>query len=479
MPARHAHLTPSAVQSALARSLAALRRELELPESYPAEAEAEAAAVADAPAVDGSDDARPDLTDIPFHTIDPAGSRDLDQALHLERAGDGFRVRYAIADLAAFVRPGGALDAETRRRGQTLYAPDGSIPLHPEVLSHGAASLLPEQRRRAYVWDFALDATGAVTSTALTRAWVRSRRQWTYPEAQEAIDDGTAPPEVALLREVGALRIALEAERGGASLNAPEEEIIAGEHGYELRRRTPLPVEDANAQLSLMTGMAAAELMLAAGVGILRTLPPAEPDALAEFRRKVALLDRPWPEDVAYGEYLRRLDPADPATPAVLQAAAALFRGAGYAPFDGAPPAQTVQAAIGAPYAHATAPLRRLVDRWALAICEAEANGGEIPAWARSGLAELPEIMEASGGLASRLEGGAADRIEAAVLHARIGDVLDAVTLAQTRGGTRVQIADPFVTATIREEAEPGTRIRVRVVDTHIDTGEIHLELAR
>ncbi|OCG74325.1 RNB domain-containing ribonuclease [Microbacterium sediminis] len=478
MPGRYAHLTPSAVQGALAESLAELRCTLELPEAYPADAEAEAAAVADAAAVDGSDDARPDLTDLPFHTIDPEGSRDLDQALHLERSGEGFVVRYAIADLAAVVRPGGAIDAETRRRGQTLYAPDGSVPLHPLVLSHGASSLLPGERRRAYVWQFTLDAEGAVASTTLTRAWVRSVRQWSYPEAQAAIDDGSAPEEVALLQTVGPLRIALEAARGGASLNSPEEEVVEGEHGYELRRRTPLVVEDWNAQLSLMTGMAAADLMLGARVGILRTLPPAEPDALAEFRRKVALLDRPWPDDIDYGEYLRRLDPADPATPAVLQAAAALFRGAGYAAFDGEPPAQVEQAAIGAPYAHATAPLRRLVDRWSLAICQAAANGREIPDWARASLGELPSIMQESGGLASRLEGGAVDRIEAAVLHARIGDVLDAIVLAETKGGSRVQIADPFVTATVREKADPGSRVRVRVESTRIDTGEVALRLA-
>ena len=478
MPARSAHLNPSAVRGALAESLVQLRRDLELPDDYPPEAAAEAADVARSAAVDGSDPERVDLTDIPFHTIDPAGSHDLDQALHIEREGDGFRVRYAIADLAAFVRPGGALDTETRRRGQTLYAPDGSVPLHPEVLSHGAASLLPGERRRAYAWGFALDAAGNVVETTLTRAWVRSRRQWTYREAQAAIDDGSAPQELALIRDVGVLRIALEAARGGASLNSPEEEVVDGEHGYELRRRTPLPVEDWNAQLSLMTGMAAAQLMLAAGTGILRTLPPADPEALADFRRKVALLGRPWSEDVDYGEYLRRLDPHDAATPAVLQAAATLFRGAGYAPFDGEPPAQTVQAAISAPYAHATAPLRRLVDRWALAICEAAANGREIPAWARESLHELPEIMQTSGGLASRLENGAIDRIEAAVLHSRIGDVLDAVVLAETNGGARVQIADPFVTATVREPADPGSRVRVRVESTRIDTGEVRLRLA-
>ena len=74
-------------------------------------------------------------------TIDPAGSRDLDQAFHAERRPHGFRVRYAIADVAAFVAPGGALDREAFARGVTLYLPDGRAPLYPDVLGEGAASL--------------------------------------------------------------------------------------------------------------------------------------------------------------------------------------------------------------------------------------------------------------------------------------------------------------------------------------------------
>lgn len=475
MPARHTRLSPSAVQSALGEALAELRRSLELPESFPRGVVAEAEEVAaSGVAVDGSDADRADLRELAFLTIDPEGSRDLDQAMHIARAGDGFVVHYAIADLAAFARPGGAIDAEARRRGQTLYAPDGSIPLHPEALSHGVASLLPDEDRRAYVWRFALDATGAHGSDEVTleRAWVRSRRQWTYEEAQAAIDDGTAPATLRLLAEVGPLRIALEAARGGASLNAPEEEIVDGPDGYTLRMRRPLPVEDWNAQISLMTGMAAAAIMQREGRGILRTMPPADEESLAEFRRRVALLGRPWDDDVDYGEYLRRLDPADPATPAVLQAASALFRGADYAAFTTHDeiPADAEQAAIGAPYAHATAPLRRLVDRFVLLACTGHADTEALPL--------LPEIMRRSSALASRLESGAVDRVEAAVLHARIGDTLDAVVLAETKGGSRVQIADPFVTATVRDELAPGTPIRVRVESTDIAAGEVVLSAA-
>ena len=74
----------------------------------------------------------------------------------------------AIADVPAYVEAGGAIDAEARRRGQTLYAPDGRVPLHPAVLSEGAASLLPEQDRRAFVWRFVflLAAIACLTAAA-------------------------------------------------------------------------------------------------------------------------------------------------------------------------------------------------------------------------------------------------------------------------------------------------------------------------
>jgi len=475
MPARFTHLSPSAVRSALAASLQQLREELELPESFPPDAVAEAeAVVAAGEAVDGSDADRVDLRGLEFHTIDPEGSRDLDQALSITRDGSGFVVHYAIADLAAFIRPGGALDAETRRRGQTLYAPDGSVALHPEVLSHGAASLLAEQDRRAYVWRFALDAEGAQHEPAQppVRAWVRSRRQWTYVDAQAAVDAGTAPESIALLSEVGPALIAQEAARGGASLNSPEEEIVqTDEGGYDLRARVTLPIEDWNAQISLMTGMAAAAIMVARGAGVLRTLPAADAERIAEFRRRVELIGRPWPEGLPYGEYLRRVDHMDPAAPAIMQAASGLFRGADYVAFDvagGVPvPEEPEQAAIAAVYAHATAPLRRLVDRFVLAMCT------DAPAWAREALPSLAEAMRRSGSLSSRLEGGAVDRVEAAVLAAHVGEEFDAAVVSAHKGGSRIQLADPFVTATIGETREPGSAIRVRLAGVDIAKGEV------
>lgn len=143
-----------------------------------------------------------DSTAIPFITIDPAGASDLDQALHLERREHGYRIWYVIADVPAFVAPNGPIDAEVRRRGQTIYAPDGRIPLHPTVISEDAASLLPGEVRSAFVWSFELDAAANVTAVTVARERIRSIRQCDYAEVRHGIDAGTASDSLPLLREV-------------------------------------------------------------------------------------------------------------------------------------------------------------------------------------------------------------------------------------------------------------------------------------
>lgn len=467
MPQRRSHIADSAAQSALAEALAAVRAPFDIP--FPPEAVAEAEkATATAPELD--------LREVPFATLDPAGSKDLDQAFQLERAGKGYTVRYAIADVPGFIAPGGALDAAARERGQTLYAADGSIPLHPPVLSEGSVSLLPDQDRPALVWTFSLDGDGVVTATTLQRALIRSRAQLDYVSTQQALDRGEDSP-AALLPEIGRLRLEQEAARGGASLNLPDAEVVrSGPGRYDIEMRHPLPIEDWNAQLSLMTGMAAATIMLDGGIGVLRTMPQPDDAAFEAFRVQTKALGRPWTAG-RYGDYLRGLDRADPLTLPILEAASALFRGAGYVVFDGAPPEERMQAAIGAPYAHATAPLRRLVDRWSLAICLALSKGENVPDWAREGLAELPKRMQESSARASQLNAQTIDHVEAALLAPHVGTEFSATVLrpANGEGKATVQIADPAVTARapIPAGAKPGDVVRVRLDAADVRTGTV------
>ncbi|MBT2566463.1 RNB domain-containing ribonuclease [Arthrobacter sp. ISL-85] len=477
-------------KNALEEALGLLRTELELPGPYPAAAVEDALAAVAALKLPSYD-----LTAVEFVTIDPASSTDLDQAVFIEPDGNGYRVMYAIADVPAFVSPGGPLDAETRRRGQTFYAPDGRIPLHPEVISEGAGSLLPGQECSAFVWDFTLDGDASVLSVGLRRARVRSRDKLSYKGAQADLDAGTAAPVLRLLREVGLKRVELERAREGASLNMPEQEIVQLPDGsYRIDAVPQLPVEDWNAQISLMTGMAAAQLMLAGKVGILRTMPAPDERSLRHFRLQTEVLGRPWDGEVSYGEYLRTLDPTNPRQLAIMHSAGMLFRGASYTAFDGTVPEDGVQSAIGAAYAHTTAPLRRLVDRFVLVICEALSNGGDVPGWARDALPLLPGIMAGSDQLASRMERMALDTVEAALLLNHIGQEFEAIVISGSKpqngngngngkngngNGSSgiIQIAEPAVTARCAGELESGTKVRVRLVSSDITTRQIHFEL--
>ena len=457
----------------LAEALVQVRVDLKLPTAFSLEVEEAADA-----AVAAYEPPELDLTDIPFATIDPAGATDLDQALFLERTGETLRVMYAIAEVPAFVWPGSAVDAEARKRGQTLYAPDGRVPLHPTVISEDAASLLAGATRPAFVWTFDLDAAGEVTATTLVRAQVRNRRQYDYVEVQDLLDKELADESLSLLPEFGRLRAELERQRGGASLNRPDEEVVLVDGTYVLERRSPLPVEQYNAHVSLMTGMEAARIMLEGNVGILRTMPAPDPETLGDFRRQVASFGCPWPENQNYGEYLRALDHSDPRALAAIHAATSLFRGAGYTVFDGEHPDETIQAAVAAPYAHATAPLRRLVDRFVLVACEAIISGRGVPKWVREGLPELPKIMARTSSFASQLDRASVNAIEAALLSERVGDEFDATVVSERADGGVIQIADPVITARIAGKVTAGSTVRARLVTAEISSGIVEFVLA-
>jgi exoribonuclease R len=452
----------------------AIRAELEVPSSFPGDVVAEAKAASTSPDLPERDE-----TAIAFLTIDPVGSMDLDQAMHLERDGDGYHVRYAIADVPAFVKAGGALDAETRRRGQTIYAPDRRTPLHPEVLSEGAASLLPGETRPAFVWDMKLEADGEGTDVSIYRAMVRSTDRLDYEVVQKSIDDGSGDERLMLLKEVGLKRIEFERRRGGASLPMPEQEVNEDDQGhYRLGFRPPLEVEDWNAQISLMTGMAAAEMMVKAKVGILRSMPAPDQNAVGRFRHASRALGVEWHKGTPYGEFLRSLDRTNPKHLALIHEATALFRGAGYTPFDGEAPHEAEHAAVAHVYAHVTAPLRRLVDRFGLVTCEAISAGQEVPSWVREALPTLPEVMAASDKKADAVERACADAVEAAALADRVGEEFDAMVVDQRdKGRALIQIDDPAVLAKASGEAELGTWVKVRLVEATVATGTVRFDI--
>ncbi|MFC4556302.1 RNB domain-containing ribonuclease [Georgenia faecalis] len=478
-------VVPAAAEQQVQAALDRVRAELEIPVDFPAAALAEAERAAAA-----GPGAAEDRTDLELVTIDPPGSRDLDQAVAIERRPGGYVLSYAIADVAAFVTPGGALDAAVQERGVTVYGPTGSIPLHPPALSAGAASLLPGEIRPACVWRLVLDDDGTLREADVRRGLVRSRAQLTYAQVQAVVDGGHDPEVPAhlpdLLREVGTARQAQEHARGGVSLDLPEQEVVPADGGYALELRATLPVEGWNAQISLLTGIAAAGIMRECGIGVLRTLEEADPRDLARLRRTARALGIDWPAAASYPDLVRGLDSGVPAHAAFLTAATSLFRGAGYLAFgvdpgagngrpdagngrpgsgDGPAPAGSRHAAIAAEYAHVTAPLRRLVDRYGLEVCLAARAGQEVPDWVRTALPSLPRTMARTTQRASRFENAAVNVVEALVLAGREGETFEGVVVDLDEAGRgTVVVGEPAVRGEVTGADLPlGEPVRVRL----------------
>jgi exoribonuclease R len=461
-----------------APDFAAIRAEFDVPEEFPADVLAEAERRAAEPPLPELD-----ATDVPLVTVDPVGSRDLDQAVHLAARGDGYRVSYAIADVGAVVALGSRLDAEARRRGQTLYSPDRRTPLHPPVLSEGAASLLADQLRPAVLWTIDLDADGEPVHVALRRARVRSRAQLDYPAVQAQADAGALPEALALLPEIGELLQRRAAERGSIQLGTPDQEVAATpDGGWTLALRGDLPVEAWNAEISLLTGRCAATLMLDGGVGLLRTLPPARPEDVARLRLLAPALGVDWPADVGPGAVIAGLDACRPGHVAFLEEAVTLLRGAAYTPFDGAPPEQPVHSGVAAPYAHVTAPLRRLVDRFGTEVCLALASGVEPVPELRAALPEMPGLMAASDRRTREVERAVVDATEAWLLRGREGQSFSAVVVDAEDGPGQHKgtvVLDEFAVRgrCTGEGLRPGTRVRVRLEEADVATRTVRFGL--
>ena len=475
MPARKLGLPP-VVPEELAKGLAAIRASADVPSHFPLDVQAAAEKAAAEPRL-------PDLdrTDLELITIDPPGSPDLDQALHINRGPSGeFVISYAIADVAAFVRPGDPIDLEAHRRGTTLYAPDCRAPLHPPVLSEGAASLRPNEVRPALLWTITLDHRGKTVAADVVRARVRSRAQLSYSQAQTEIDSTMPRQTLGLLKLVGQWREIREHDRGGVSLKIPQQEIKPFGSGWTLGFRAPEPVEGWNAQISLLTGMAAAHIMLYGQVGILRTMPPADPNSLRRLRQVAKALRIVWPPEMDYADFVRALSPSRPDQAAMLNASTVLFRGAGYRSFSGGIPDDADHAALASDYAHATAPLRRLVDRYVGEICVALCADQPVPGWVFRSLDSLPEQMAAAERRAKKYERAIIDLLEVYLLADRVGQTFTGTVIDVDRGKQQgsVMISEPAVEGRITgEELRLGQEVLVRLTSASYDKGQVAFEI--
>ncbi len=224
------------------------------------------------------DPALDDLTGLAFVTIDEPESRDLDQALFLERKPDGYIAWYAIADAAHFVPPDSALFAEAMRRGASFYLPGRVVPMLPRALSEDLVSLNPHVDRRALVFEMHLDAQGQCTETRLRPARIHSRAKLDYAGVQAWLDgqselvgaDADSLESLRLLPVVGRLRMQDARERDVVHYRRAEVEVVlhpgrdAAPARFVATSRPRNDVQRYNEQLSLLCNVQGA-LWLAEG----------------------------------------------------------------------------------------------------------------------------------------------------------------------------------------------------------------------
>jgi exoribonuclease R len=322
---------------------------------------------------------------------------------------------------------------------------------------------------------------------------VRSRRQLTYGEALEHVTGGGAlfrgepfSDSLLLLREIGERREERERARGGVSLPILDqhvEKLAARRMGYQLSYEEPNEAEDWNAQISLLTGNFAAERMLEGGVGLLRTMPPPREADVAKLRVAARALGFEWPSAMPYPEFIHSLDPAAPDLPILLWQTRHLMRGADYVAFDGAPPPHPEHAALAMVYAHATAPLRRLADRYVLDLLVELQRGARPSPEEAATLAALPPVMNDADRRASTLERKVVDAAEAWELRRRVGESFRALVLDQGSSWLEAQLVDLPVRARIpiagaAPPAALGAEVRLRLDSVDLAAGACRFEIA-
>ena len=400
-----------------------------LPHVFPAAALAEAAA-GRSPELGG----RSDLRGHALVTIDGSDARDFDDAVWAEPDPDpgnpgGWHLLVAIADVAAYVAPGGALDREARRRGNSAYFPDRVVPMLPEALSNGLCSLMPGEDRACLAAHLWIDAAGRKRRHAFARGLMRSAARLTYDEVQAAHDGAATLPIAghrlaALYGAYAALQRARD-ERGALDLDLPEYRVLLGADGapagIEPRRR--LDSHRLIEEFMILANVAAAEELEAKRrAALYRVHDAPDPERVEALRRALADIAVPGLA-LAKGQVLR---------PALFNRVLTRVAGRPEAPAINELVLRAQAQAVYSPanighfglalrrYVHFTSPIRRYAD---LAVHRALlGETADEPA----ALDELGGHLSATERTAAAAERSALDGYRARLLAGRVGEVFAA-----------------------------------------------------
>jgi ribonuclease R len=244
---------------------------------------------------------RRDVRDLPTFTVDPASAHDFDDAVSASRTERGYRLWIHIADVAAHVRPGGALEDEARRRANSTYVPGLVAPMLPEILSSDVCSLVPNEDRLAVTSEIEISETGEALSASFYRSRIRSDSRLNYDELDEIFGGRARPPDpiaepLALAREAAA---ALAGRRPRSSLEVEsfepefrfEQGQVVGAHSVQQTEAHRL-IE----HLMILTNERVAELLERRRIATLyRVHEQPDPERIRWLIEQLAALDIPTP----------------------------------------------------------------------------------------------------------------------------------------------------------------------------------------
>ncbi|MDB5474643.1 MAG: rnr [Phenylobacterium sp.] len=423
-----------------------------IPMGFPPAAEAEAEA-AEPPTLQG----RQDLRDVPFITIDPADARDHDDAVYAEPDDDpknpgGWIVWVAIADVAAYVKPGSALDRTAREKGNSVYFPDRVEPMLPERLSNGLCSLREGENRATMAVRMVFGADGRKRSHRFVRGLMRSAAKLSYEQAQEAIEGRTDPKTMALLETIlKPLWAAYACLKKGRDARSPlaieslERKIAIDEMGRiaSITPRAALEAHRLIEEFMIQANVSAAETLEAKRTPLIYrihdTPSPEKLQALADF---LATLGLPWTKEPPRTERFNKLLAETRGTPHAEIVNEVVLR-------------SQMQAIYSAEnighyglnldkYAHFTSPIRRYADLIvhralikALGLGEDGLTDRDI-----AGIKDTAEVITFAERRAMAAERDATDRYVAAFLSDRVGAEFDGKVTGVTRFGLFVRLSE-------------------------------------
>ena len=439
------------IRSERAVSMIAIHTHM-IPHVFPKEALAEADAVRPADL-----DGREDWRDLALITIDPADAKDHDDAVHAEIDLDpdnqgGFVLTVAIADVAAYVKPGSWLDREALKRGNSVYFPDRVVPMLPERISNDLCSLRPLEDRPALAMQIVIDRHGTRMRHSVHRIMMRSAARLAYAQAQSAIDGVTDETTSPILTQVlkplwgayEALKLA-RAKREPLDLDLPERKLRLNPDGT---------IRDIFVPERLDSMRLIEEFMILANVCAAETL---------EKHRHLLMYrihDEPSIEKMtSLREFLQTLQidlsKGGNVRPALFNRILARVDGSENAPLVNEVVLRSQSQAVYSPenighfglnlkrYAHFTSPIRRYADlivhRALIRACKLGRDG--LAEMTLEQLKEVGESISAAERRAMAAERETIDRLVASFLADQVGATFDGRVTGVTRAGLFIRLA--------------------------------------